>query len=575
MQGHTRVHLPVQVSCPLLTAHLHSMSDNIPIISQEDLGHLLLTKSGSGFSLRAQYLPRNISVSVKLLTIQWGTDRELRELLREVADVWSIQSSQLLPPVGVFRAPGLLGVVTEWMEAGSLQSLIHEHQLFPEVPFPLCARILADVAEGLDHLHNQSPPVLHQALKPSNVLLDARLRAKISDYGLAHWREENRRTALLNGNTWSTCDVVYLSPERLHGAEPTPNSDVYSFAVLCWETFSRQKPLEEKKTLLEAVTGISCGLRPEIEEEIIPRDIPRRPQLLQLLKRCWHQKPEHRPPAADCATLLEEILAALGPEKVASAVHRLMCTKERAAEDCKGPQTLTLQIDLHNLEVPYTKNHDSRVISKDLPLQIPSLSTKASPRLSTGNRKAREDSQEAPADHPRPPPVHPAHLICSGQQPAQHPPLSGHVMSNLRASGRSDGWHSWKQRQQAPKYSPSHHCPPSLRQTKRMGASHPENCCQVLEWRREAILRRMTEGWLNRVLDALRSRQALSRADYEAITSGPTVTARARVLLDTCLCLGEGASQVVVAVLLGGPGGPLAQDGCWPEGSTLTKWQRQ
>lgn len=59
----------------------------------------------------------------------------------------------------------------------------------------------------------------------------------------------------------------------------------------------------------------------------------------------------------------------------------------------------------------------------------------------------------------------------------------------------------------------------------------------------------MTEGRLNHILDVLRSQQMLSRMDYETITSYPTVTGRARALLDTCLCLGERAAQVVVTVL--------------------------
>lgn len=59
----------------------------------------------------------------------------------------------------------------------------------------------------------------------------------------------------------------------------------------------------------------------------------------------------------------------------------------------------------------------------------------------------------------------------------------------------------------------------------------------------------MTEGRLNHILDVLRSQQMLSRMDYETITSYPTVTGRARALLDTCLCLGESAAQVVVTAL--------------------------
>lgn len=85
------------------------------------------------------------------------------------------------------------------------------------------------------------------------------------------------------------------------------------------------------------------------------------------------------------------------------------------------------------------------------------------------------------------------------------------------------------------------------------------NCCQILACQRQTILKCMTEGRLNHILDVLRSQQTLSRMDYETITSYPTVTGRARALLDTCLCLGERAAQAVVTVLSVNKCSPLGQ----------------
>lgn len=85
------------------------------------------------------------------------------------------------------------------------------------------------------------------------------------------------------------------------------------------------------------------------------------------------------------------------------------------------------------------------------------------------------------------------------------------------------------------------------------------NCCQILACQRQTILHCMTEGRLNHILDVLRSQQTLSRMDYESITSYPTVTGRARALLDTCLCLGERAAQAVVTALSVSKCSPLGQ----------------
>uniref|UniRef100_A0A8D0GGD3 CARD domain-containing protein n=1 Tax=Sphenodon punctatus TaxID=8508 RepID=A0A8D0GGD3_SPHPU len=91
------------------------------------------------------------------------------------------------------------------------------------------------------------------------------------------------------------------------------------------------------------------------------------------------------------------------------------------------------------------------------------------------------------------------------------------------------------------------------------GTCCEQNCCQILACGRETILSCMTEGRLNRILDILRSQQTLSRMDYEIITTYPTLTGRARALLDTCLSLGERAAQTVVTVLSASKCSPMAR----------------
>jgi len=50
--------------------------------------------------------------------------------------------------------------------------------------------IARDVAIGLAYLHSQKPPVLHLNLRPSNVLVDSFLRAKVADFGFSKIRYE-------------------------------------------------------------------------------------------------------------------------------------------------------------------------------------------------------------------------------------------------------------------------------------------------------------------------------------------------------------------------------------------------
>ncbi|NXR98629.1 RIPK2 kinase, partial [Oxylabes madagascariensis] len=162
---------------------------------------------------------------------------------------------RLLPFLGIYQYHGLVGIVTEWMNNGSLHSLIHEHQLYPELPFPLLIRILSDVAEGLHHLHSLEPALCHCSLKPSNVLLDVQYRAKVG----------------------------------------APTFSPLTFGILCWESLSRRKPFEGQTTLLDVLRGICSSLRPGLSEKFIPSNLPERNRLLHLIALCWHQEADYRP----------------------------------------------------------------------------------------------------------------------------------------------------------------------------------------------------------------------------------------------------------------------------------------
>ncbi|XP_062356268.1 receptor-interacting serine/threonine-protein kinase 2-like [Cinclus cinclus] len=522
------------------------MANPLPVVAQEDLESFTLTRTGSGFALKAFHISWNTPISVKLLTIQDTTDREWKLLLQDIARVRHCESERLLPFLGIYQYHGLVGIVTEWMNNGSLHSLIHEHQLYPELPFPLLIRILSDVAEGLHHLHSLEPALYHCSLKPSNVLLDMQYRAKISDYGLTNWRKQQLRSDLQNCHQRNCQDLLYLPPEILGGGLPSQEGDIYSFGILCWESLSRRKPFEGQTTLLDVLKGICSSLRPGISEKFIPSNLPERNRLLHLIALCWHQEPDYRPHTAECVHLLNGVLTSINKEVISAAIYNLMDAKERALNACKGSETYTLQRGTCNAEIcPQKDNH---FISKKIPLVVPSLSTVLLD--SSANTAGRENFKMGVSN-----------TTLQNATATKDHPGSERRKSNSFCATPSSG-------STAGKESSQHNSPPLALKNRpqpvhigetETGPCRKGNCCQILACQRQTILNCMTEGRLNHILDVLRSQQSLSRMDYESITSYPTVTGRARALLDTCLCLGERAAQAVVTALSLNKCSPLGQ----------------
>ena len=122
--------------------------------------------------------------------------------------------------------PPHLCLVYPFMERGTL----HENLwLRPVDGHPLTSRqrlqISMDVTAGLDCLHNDFS-LVHRDIKPTNILLDAELRAKIADYGIVRLTPEEVESTQVQKGT-----PAYMPPEAHHG-DVSPKTDVYSFGVV-------------------------------------------------------------------------------------------------------------------------------------------------------------------------------------------------------------------------------------------------------------------------------------------------------------------------------------------------------
>jgi eukaryotic-like serine/threonine-protein kinase len=110
-------------------------------------------------------------------------------------------------------------------------------------------RILNQICLGVSAIH--AAGTLHRDLKPSNILLDAQLRARVSDLGLAVPFKVGV------GNKEPVGTPGYIAPE-IHfdisaDGGATPQSDVYSLACIAFELLTGRPPYEANDDLALAV----------------------------------------------------------------------------------------------------------------------------------------------------------------------------------------------------------------------------------------------------------------------------------------------------------------------------------
>ena len=93
--------------------------------------------------------------------------------------------------------------------------------------------IIAQTCRGLQVAHDQG--LVHRDLKPSNVFVLDDDSVKIIDFGVVHLAEARTATGMKG-------TLHYLAPELLSGKTPSPLSDLFSLAVVCYEALTGRKP---------------------------------------------------------------------------------------------------------------------------------------------------------------------------------------------------------------------------------------------------------------------------------------------------------------------------------------------
>lgn len=154
-------------------------------------------------------------------------------------------------------------------------------------------RFVENVASGLAYLHSQRPHIIHQDIKPDNILIDDDGSFLISDFGISRkfLSTQAKMMSTTTASQTSAGTMPYMGPERF---SETPMiimaSDIWSFGMTLYELITGE-------LMWEGMGG--CA---QLNGAKLPNKVNELSKLLSVLvKACLEQEPWNRPTAAQIA----------------------------------------------------------------------------------------------------------------------------------------------------------------------------------------------------------------------------------------------------------------------------------
>lgn len=199
-------------------------------------------------------------VAIKILKDEYLTNEEFKRRFKNESKAIAVLSHPNIVRVyNVSFGDRLQYIVMEYVDGITLKEYIEQQGV---INWKEAVHFMGQILVALQHAHDKG--IVHQDIKPQNIMLLQDGTIKVTDFGIARFSRTDSDTTSEN----AIGSVHYISPEQARGEMTDDKADIYSVGVVMYEMLTGKLPFQSDSAVSVALMQLQQD--PERPRNIVP-----------------------------------------------------------------------------------------------------------------------------------------------------------------------------------------------------------------------------------------------------------------------------------------------------------------
>ncbi len=222
----------------------------------------LIGVGGMAMVYKAYDTVDDTTVAIKILKDEFSNNSEfIRRFKNESKAIAVLSHPNIVKVNDVSFGDKIQYIVMEYIDGITLKEYI-EHQHV--IPWKEAVHFTVQILQAMQHAHEKG--IVHRDMKPQNIMLLQDGTIKVTDFGIAHFSDNETRTM----TDKAIGSVHYIAPEQARGDNIDGKADIYSVGVMLYEMLTGKLPFEADSAVSVAIMQMQNDPEPlrKINENI-------------------------------------------------------------------------------------------------------------------------------------------------------------------------------------------------------------------------------------------------------------------------------------------------------------------